>query len=188
MGKKAYKKLTGKQYIKESHAILDIVNDIQDNMDKKMFSCGIFIDFKKTVDTVDRTILLQKLNNYGIKGSINNWFHSYLTRRTQTTQIEMEMSNKEENAHGVPQGCVLEPLLFLIYINDIHRCPNVFKFCLFANDTNLIYADKKLKSLETVVNRELLSVCDWLSANTLSLNVKKSNFVIFRPSRRNLVI
>ena len=105
-----------------------------------MFSCGIFIDFKKTVDTVDRTILLQKLNNYGIQGSINNWFHSYLTRRTQTTQIEMEMSNKEENTHGVPQGCVLEPLLFSIYINDIHRCSNVFKFCLFADDTNLIYA------------------------------------------------
>ena len=62
----------------------------------------------------------------------------------------------------------------------------MFKFCLFADDTNLIYADKKLKSLETVVNRELLSVCEWLSANKLSLNAKKSNFVIFHPSNKKL--
>ena len=127
-----------------------------------------------------------ELNHYGIRGSINNWFNSYLTGRTQTTQIRMEISNKEENTHGVPQGSVLGPLLFLIYINDIHRCSNVFKFCLFADDTNLIYADKKLISLETVVNRELLSVCEWLSANKLSLNAKKSNFVIFHPSNKKL--
>lgn len=168
------------------HAILDIVNNIQDNMDKKMFSCGIFIDLKKAFDTVDHTILLRKLNHYGIRGSINNWFNSYLTGRTQTTQIGMEISNKEENTYGVPQGSVLGPLLFLIYINDIHKCSDVFKFCLFADDTNLLYADKELKSLETVVNRELLSVCEWLSANKLTLNAKKSNFVIFHSFKKKL--
>ena len=77
------------------HAIIDIVNNIQNNMDKKLFLCGIFIDLKKAFDTVDHTILLHKLQHYGICSVINNWFKSYLTERMQTTQIEENISSKE---------------------------------------------------------------------------------------------
>jgi hypothetical protein len=142
------------------HALLDIVSKIQNNMDNKLFSCCIFIDLQKAFDTVNRTILLSKLNYYGIRGVINNWFCSYLNGRSQTTQISSKMSNKELISCGVPQSSVLGPILFLIYINDMHYSSNKLHFYLFADDTNLLYADKNLKSLEKVVNKELEHVSD----------------------------
>ena len=87
---------------------------------------------------------------------------------------------------GVPQGSVLGHLLFLIYINDISNSSDKLKFLLFDDDTNLLYADKNLKSLESTVNAEMFRVYNWLIANKLSLNIKKSNFVIFRPRQKKL--
>ena len=87
---------------------------------------------------------------------------------------------------GVPQGSVLGPLLFLIYVNDIYKASNKLKFYLFADNTNLLYSDRNLKSLESVLNAELLKISNWLTANKLSLNVKKSHFVIFHPYQRKL--
>ncbi len=155
-------------------------------MDKGLFSCGIFIDLKKAFDTVDHSILLHKLHHYGIRGVINNWFRSYLTDRIHTTQIGGNISSKHTVNLGVPQGSVLGPLLFLIYINDIYKSSEVFKFYLFADDMNLVYSDKKLKSLETIINRELIGVCEWLNTNKLTLNLKKSNYVIFHPHQKRL--
>ena len=163
------------------HAILDILNKIQSKIDAKLFSCGIFIDLKKAFDTVDHSILLRKLNHYGVRGIINSWFSSYLSKRSQSTQIGSTVSDKEEIVCGVPQGSVLGPLLFLIYVNDIYRCSQIFDFYLFADDTNLLYSNKDLKDLETVVHEELIKVGDWLDANKLSLNTSKSNVVIFHP-------
>ena len=168
------------------HAILDIVNQIQTNMDRKLFSCGIFIDLQKAFDTVDHKILLRKLSHYGIRGVINDWFSSYLTGRTQTTQNGDCISDKNVTLAGVPQGSVLGPLLFILYINDIYKASKKLKSYLFADDTNLLYADKNLKSLETIVNKELSHIQDWLNANKLSLNIKKSNFVIFHPHQKKL--
>ena len=163
------------------HAILDIVNRIQGNMDNGMFSCGIFMDLRKAFNTVDYHILLHKPSHYGIRGVINKWFCSYLNGRTQTTQVGSYISKREKTSCSVPQGSVLGPLLFLIYINDIYQALNKLGFYLFADDTNLLYADRNIKSLESVVNVDLLNVCDWLSANKLSLNIKKTNFFIFHP-------
>ena len=163
------------------HPILDILNKIQSKIDAKLFSCGIFIDLKKAFDTVDHSILLHKLNYYGVRGIINTWFSSYLSKRSQSTQIGSTVSNKEEINCGVPQGFVLGPLLFLIYVNDIYRCSQIFDFYLFADDTNLLYPNKDLRDLETVVNDELIKVGDWLDAKKFSLNTSKSNFVIFHP-------
>ena len=168
------------------HAILDIVSTIQKNMDKRLFSCGVFIDLKKAFDTVDHKIILHKLEHYGFRGVINKWFSSYLDGRTQTTQIGSYISNKQNTTCGVPQGSVLGPLLFLIYINDIQESSDKLKLFLFADDTNALYADKNLKSLESTVNQELCKLFDWLTANKLTLNIKKTNFVIFRPAQRKL--
>ena len=169
------------------HAILDIINQIENNMDNKMYSCGIFIDLKKAFDTVDHLILLQKLDHYGVRGVTNNWFASYLLGRQQTTQIGAKnISKKKVILSGVPQGSVLGPLLFLVYINDISNSSDQLKFYLFADDTNLLYADKNLRELEIKVNTELSKIFDWLVANKLSLNIKKFNFVIFRPRQKIL--
>ena len=168
------------------HALIDIVNRIQNNMDKGMFSTGVFIDLKKAFDTVDHEILLDKLYRYGIRGIVLEWFSSYLKGRSQVTQIGEHASPKELNPCGVPQGSVLGPLLFLIYINDIHQSSDKLNFFLFADDTTLLFAHKNLKVLEQVINSELTKVSEWLIANKLSLNIKKSNYVIFCPKQKKV--
>ena len=119
---------------------------------------------------------------------INQWFASYLKGRLQTTEIKNSISSEQETLCGVPQGSVLGPLLFLLYINDICNSSSILQFFLFADDTNLLYADKSLRSLEKVLNRVLTHVSDWLIANRLTLNIKKSNYVIFRPPQKKLII
>ena len=118
---------------------------------------------KKAFDIVDNDILLDKLNHYGFRGITDHWFSSYLKTRTQTTQVGHHISHKAAVGCGVPQGSILGPLLFLLYVNDIHRCSNIFRFYLFAYDTNILYADKNLKDLETI-NSELQNLYNWLKA------------------------
>ena len=146
------------------HAVIDIVNIIQNNMDLELFTCDIFLDLKKAFDTVNHSIWLKRLNHYGIRGIINEWFSSYLLGCSQVTEIDSNLSTINKISCGVPQGSVLRPLLFLIYINDFHNSLAKFSFYLFADDTNLLYADKNLKSLEKTLNNELVRVSDWLNA------------------------
>ena len=110
---------------------------------------------------------------YQFRGAINSWFRSCLTDRKQTTEVNNVVSEAETTVCGVPQGSVLGPLLFLLYINDIYKSSSLFAFYLFADDTSIILANNNLKELETLVNRELGNVNDWLKANKLSLNIKK---------------
>ena len=145
-----------------------ILSTLQNNMDKHYFLCGVFIDLKKALDTVNHKILLDNLISMVFQGIINEWFQSYLTNRTQTTQIGSHVSTKLISPCGVPQGSVL----FLLYINDIYLCSNKLHFFLFANDTNILYADKDLKSLKQMVNVELKNLHDWLTTNKLTLNTK----------------
>ena len=166
------------------YALIDIVNRIQNNMDKGLFSCGVFIDLKKAFDTVDHDILFDKLYRYGIRGIILEWFSSYLKGRSQVTQIGENVSTKELNSCGVPQGSVLGPLLYRININDIHKSSDKLNFFLFADNTTLLFAHKNLKVLEQVVNSELSKVSEWLVVNKFSLNIKKSNYLIFCPSQK----
>ena len=169
------------------NAILDIINQIENNTDNRMYSCGIFIDLKKAFDTIDHLILLQKLDHYGVRGVTNNWFASCLFgRRQQITQIgKKNISKKEIMLLGVPQGSVLGPLLFLVYINDISNSSDQLKFYLFADDTNLLYADKNLRVLENKVNAELSKIYAWLFANKLSLNIKYLTLIFFDQGKRS---
>ena len=116
-----------------------------DALDNKSLAIGVFIDFQKAFDTVNHEILLNKLNHYGIRGCINEWFKSYLKDRKQFVSIDGFNSSEAILKHGVPQGSVLGPLLFLIYINDLNQA---IKNCLtyhFADDTNLLRIGKSAK-------------------------------------------
>ena len=163
-----------------------ITDKIQRAIEAKLYSCGIFLDLSKAFDTVDHSILLTKLEHYGIRGIANEWFRSYLSNRQQFVSINNSDSSTLHITCGVPQGSVLGPLLFLIYINDFINSSSIFDFHLFADDSNLFYSDKDLQHLEETVNRELGEINTWLCANKLSLNIDKTHFVVFHPYQKTL--
>ncbi len=168
------------------HSLIDITEQIKETIDGGRFGCGIFIDLKKAFDTVNHQILLTKLEHYGVRGSLLKWFESYLTNRKQYVFLNGVSSDTLHMTCGVPQGSVLGPLLFLLYINDLPNISNRLKFFLFADDTNIYFESNDLKTLEKIVNQELGSLSRWLNVNRLALNVSKTNFVIFRSKRKAL--
>ena len=137
---------------------------------------------------VNHSILLGKLQYYGIQGISHSLLESYLSNRKQQVEINGTLSDSGTIKHGVPQGSVLGPLLFLLYINDISESSKILKFFLFADDTTVFYADKYNNNTENLLNTELAKVSDWLAANKLSLNVKKSNFLHFHHGRKKPTI
>ena len=142
--------------------------------------CGVFIDLQKAFDTVDHKILLDKLYHYRVRGQNHLWFESYLTDRKQKVKIASVDSRLMKISCGVPQGSILGPLLFLLYINDLRHATQKSLVHHFADDTNLIVSDRNLKNLRLKMNEELKSLYEWLCANRLSLNVVKTEFLLFR--------
>ena len=161
------------------HAILDVYNKIIESIQENKVPTCVFLDFAKAFDTVNHDILIAKLHHYGIRGLPQQWLKSYLENRKQCVQIGMAHSNFETVQCGVPQGSVLGPLLFLIYINDIHTSAKEVIFHLFADDTCIFFSHKDLNVIESTLNNALGKISNWLIANKLSLNVDKSNLVIF---------
>ena len=119
-----------------------------------------------------------------MRGSLLKWFETYLSERKQYVFCNGYKSDVASISCGVPQGSVLGPLLFLLYINDLPNISCKLKFFLFADDTNIYYESTDLKELEKTVNQELKLLSQWLNVNRLALNVKKTNFVIFRSNRK----
>ena len=167
------------------HAILDMQSKIIDAIEKREKSCCIFVDFAKAFDTGNHSILIQKLNYYGIRGATLNWLQSYISNRQQCVQIGNSQSDFMNTDCGVPQGSVLGPLLFLIYINDIAESSQLLVFHLFADDTSIFFKHKDVSQMEEILNTELEKVSNWLIANKLSLNVSKSNVLVFRSKSAN---
>ena len=147
------------------NAVTSIVSQILKAKERKESSYCIFLDFAKAFDTVNHDILIEKLNFYGVKDKALAWFKSYLSNRAQYTQIGENLSDIGLIKHGVPQGSVLGPLLFLVYINDITESSKILKFYLFADDTTVFYSDKTNPETESLLNIELCKVSDWLAAN-----------------------
>ena len=134
---------------------------------------------QKAFDTVNHSILTDKLSHYGIRGTANNWFKSYLNNRYQFVSINGTESQPIPILHGVPQGSVLGPLLFLVYINDLHCAINYSSVYHFADDTNLLNISDSIKRTQKQVNLDLKSLYKWLLANKISLNCSKTELFIF---------
>ena len=161
------------------HAILDLHSNIIKAIEKKEKTFAIFLDFAKAFDTVNHQILIKKLEHFSIRNTQLKWFDSDLTDRQQCVKIGENTSDYKTVKCGVPQGSVLGPLLFLIYINDIPVSTSKVSFHLFADDTCLFYSNKDYKQLEIDINKALENIVNWLKANKLTLNVKKSNLILF---------
>ena len=181
------------------HAAVEFVDRIAQKMDDGEIPFSIFIDLSKAFDTLDHQILLRKLQHYGIQGTPLNWFRSYLTGRTQSVKFNGEVSTPIALKTGVPQGSVLGPLLFLIYINDITNASRLLQEILFADDTSLtstlsafyVYKPKNLTDIAIIsnsINIELTKITDWLKINKLSLNEDKTKYMIFHTQQRNMAL
>ena len=146
----------------------------------------------KAFDTLDHEILMQKLSFYGVQNTSLNLFKSYLSERSQFVSIGGTSSPLRTINTGVPQGSILGPLLFIIYINDLHMASDKFNYILYADDTTLIGNISNFKSINMQcsitdnINIELDKICDWLAVNKLSLNASKSNYMIFHHRQKKI--
>jgi hypothetical protein len=172
-------------------AALELVDRVGKELDSRKTPISIFLDLSKAFDTLDHNILLDKLKHYGADTIAMKWFHSYLTGRTQSLKYDDVYSDWSNIDTGVPQGSVLGPLLFIIYINDIKNVSKLLYEILFADDTSLICnissfcnqppkTQLEWETLATKINVELEKINEWLMLNKLSLNTKKTKFMVFR--------
>ena len=162
--------------------IIETLQFINDNLDCNNTTISFFLDFSKAFDCVNHTILLDKMKYYGIRGIANDWFKSYLTNRTQHVTIGDAHSGSRPISMGVPQGSILGPLLFLIFINDLPRCSQNFKFTLFADDSTLsCHFDRNIsiQQITDTLTHNLHQVHNWLTSNHIKINTSKSHFIAF---------
>ena len=158
---------------------------MQPSFENKMNTLGIFLDFSKAFDTINHEILLKKLHHYGIRGMVYNWFKSYLIGRSQQVDYNSHISNIRTISSSVPQGSILGPLLFIIYVNDFPNCLKFNSSLSFADDTTVIFFAKNRNFLLQKGNKELKNIDNWLISNKLSLNIKKTKYMIFSTSSSN---
>ena len=165
-------------------ATLNFVGDIVKSFDEGQYTVGIFLDLSKAFDTVDHEVLLVKLDHYGVRNECFMWFLSYLKNRQQYVSYNGSNSDLYQIHYGVPQGSILGPLLFILYINDIVNTSQHLKYVLFADDSNFYISHTDINYLLTLMNQEMDKVRAWIIANKLTLNISKTHYIIFH--RRNL--
>ena len=158
-------------------SFLDIVTEALDN---SQYALSLFIDLSKAFDTIDHSLLLKKLSSYGIRGLALDLIKDYLSNRYQFVEINGVPSELMSISCGVPQGSILGPMLFLLYINDMYTCTKILKLILFADDTTIVFTSNDLNKLIRTVNKELVLLSDWFALNKLSLNSLKTNYMIFK--------
>ena len=162
---------------------MTIVERIQKQLDGGNCTARVFVDLKKAFNTVDHNILIEKLYYYGIRGVAKDWFHSYLDSQKHVT-LNGSNSSTKTILTGVPQRSVLGPWLFLIDINDLCKCARYSETYHFADDTNMLQLHSSLETLAKRMNFDLKNLSQWLKVNKLSLNVMKTELIIFHKSSK----
>ena len=170
------------------HAVAQMIGTILKNLENKKFTISVMLDLSKAFDTIEHSIMLQKLALYGVRGSCLDWFKSYLENRQMcvkcrvtSTQEEVLSDNYTVN-YGTPQGSCLGPLIFLIFVNDMQLHLSDVESVQFADDTTILFGHRNINYLKYCVERELEVLSDWFRANKLTLNVDKSVFMVFNQS------
>ena len=166
-------------------ALLEATDSWAYDIDRGNINAVVFLDLKKAFDTVDHEILLSKLNKYGIEDMENKWFKSYLNNRNQKCFVNGCLSQNRSLACGIPQGTILGPLLFILYINDLPNCLSYTQPRMYADDTNLSFASDSIDTIEHKMNHDLANIKEWLIANKLTLNKSKTKFMLI-GSRQKL--
>ena len=172
-------------------AVLELIDRITQSLDNGQTPINIYLDLSKAFDTLDHSILLHKLSHYGVNDSALKLLSSYLSNRKQYVNYRNCNSELTPLHVGVPQGSILGPLLFIIYVNDISVSSNIFKFTMYAYDTTLsttIDSTNENNCSTELINNELLKIHDWLLVNKLSLNVPKTKFMVFCMPQKKVVI
>ena len=167
------------QYGFRGKKLVKVVSEITNSLNKRKHSIGVFIDLQKAFDSVDHQLLCTKLEFYGIRGVAYQWIRSYLSNRTEYVSYEGHKSELLPIQCGIPQGSILGPLLFTIYVNDMCNVSKLLKFILFADDTNIFHSHSKLPDLVSELNTELDKMYKWFCVNNLSLNIAKTNYILF---------
>ena len=172
-------------------AALELIDRVITEIDKGEIPFNIYIDLSKAFDTLDHAILMDKLYYYGVQGTSLDLLRNYLVKRKQYVQIGEVKSDITYLSTGVPQGSILGPLLFIIYINDIAKCSNLLHTIIYADDTTLMgnistFELRNGRTLDENINFELLKLTDWLKVNKLSLNANKTKLMIFHMPQRKL--
>ena len=186
-------KIIKKKEFRKNHAttnaLTEVIDYIYKSLDEGNYVIGIYIDLKKAFDTVQHDILLSKLQHYGIRGIAFEWFRSYLSNRKQyviANGIQSDISDLRE--YGVPQGSVLRPILFLLFVNDIYKSLDHIIVKLLADDTNCFISGNNFNQLERLVELELNKLQKLINANKLTINFdpKKIKLLYFKPKNWNV--
>ena len=163
-----------------NHAIISLVEKVSKALDTRKFVIVVFLDLRKAFDTVNHGILINKL---GIRGNILNWLKSYLSNRTQYVHYNGYDSDNKTVTHGVPQGSILGLLLFILYINDFSRSSDLLFSILFTDDTSVFIEGTNYDKVIDIVNKELELITILLGANKLTVNNKKTHYMMFHRTR-----